>query len=119
MFTIALAILIPMLFVAIVLFVWRPPRYWQRIPTSLASQMAYVASSSLMEDLREMDQSLRPEEMETVLKKKSYRYGYGRFVGLDHKPHVEIARVPHHTPLEGQVKRRTGSRFSVGRNAEL
>ena len=54
MFTLALVILIFMLFVAVGLFVWRPPKYLPRIPTSMASQMAYFASSSPMEDFRGM-----------------------------------------------------------------
>lgn len=119
MFTIALTILILMLLVAVAVFVWRPARFLPRIPTSIASQMAYFASSSIMGDMRRMDQSSRPQEKEMALKSKQYLYGYGKFVGLDHKPHVGIERAPYYTPLEGQLRRRTGSRFSSGKGVSL
>ena len=119
MFTIALVILTLMLSVAIALFIWRPPRYLPRIPTSIASQMAYFASGSIMGDLRQMDPTPRPVELETTLKRKNYLYGYGKFVGWDHQPHVGIERAPYYTPLEGQLRRRTGPRFSSGREVEL
>lgn len=40
-------------------------------------------------------------------------------MGLDHKPHVGIERAPYYTPLEGQLRRRTGSRFSSGKGVSL
>ncbi len=66
-----------------------------------------------------MDQSSRPQEKEMALKSKQYLYGYGKFVGLDHKPHVGIEQAPYYTPLEGQLRRRTGSRFSSGKGVSL
>ncbi len=119
MFIMALTILILMFLTAIAVFLWRPRRYLPRIPMSIASQMAYFASSSVMEDMRRMDQSSGPQEMETALKSKNYLYGYGKFVGMDHKPHVGIERAPYYTSLKGQLRQRTGPRFSKGKDVPL
>ena len=119
MFIMAVIILILMLVTTTAVFTWRPRRYLPRVPTSIASQMAYFASSSIIEDLRNMDPKSTPDEKEAALKLKNYLYGYGRFVGLDHKLHVGIERAPYYSPLGGQVWRRTGPRISTGRNRTL
>ena len=89
-----------------------------RMPTSIASVVAYVANSQIVEEMRDrkredqrakqnqpkLEKSSRKEKTE----EKSY-YGFGKFVGVDGKPHVGIERWPFVIPLRRRRFRDRGA----------
>jgi hypothetical protein len=67
-----------------------------RLPTSIASQIAYFASSHAIDDVRKAGGDL------SELDKQGYRYRYGKYVREDGKTHISIERVPDVTKLRSQ-----------------
>ncbi|KAG9234737.1 hypothetical protein BJ875DRAFT_530813 [Amylocarpus encephaloides] len=91
MLKISLVIMAFNLVVAIAYYVQRPKRFLPRLPTSIASVMAYLAGSRAAEDFK--------------LRKwgeKDARFGYGRFVGTDGQTYVGIESQRYVVPLESQ-----------------
>jgi len=95
MFRLSMVVLSFQLFVAILYYSNRPKRFLPRMPTSIASILAFVAASRAVEDFNRtvgLD-----SEGENV---KERRYGYGRFVGTDGRTKVGIERQRFVVPLE-------------------
>ena len=102
MFIISITILTLNLVVAMLYYVRRPKKFLPRMPTSIASVIAFIAASHAVEDFRA-----------GVERRGENRYRYGKFNGTDGKPHVGIEKRVLVVPLEteGLLKRkRTRSR---------
>ena len=117
MFTIAMTILCINVLVAVIFYVCASPAFLPRMPTSIASQLAFFAASHVLEDVREAGGDLRD------LDRKGYRYGYGSYVGTDGKAHVGVERLPFVTSLDvkrkgGQPKEKWIPRFWDRKNRE-
>ncbi len=102
MFKIAMGILCVDLLVAIIFYVRAPPAFLPRLPTTIASQLAFFAASHVLEDVREAGGDLAD------LDRKGYRYGYGKYVGTDGMTHVGVDRFPFVTSLGVEPRRVSG-----------
>ena len=99
MFKLTLVLLGLQLIVAFLYYSNRPKRFLPRMPTSIASIIAFVSASRALSDF-DGTGNKAGEQM---------RYGYGRFVGMDGKTHVGIERQRNVVPLESEnpdVRRR-------------
>jgi hypothetical protein len=92
--------------VTVWLYLQRPWNKLPRLPTTIASIIAYFAASNA---LREM--AIQGDSVESESERKNWRWGYGTFVGPDGKSHVgiecekwlvkddqEVEMVPLHRP---------------------
>ena len=107
MFKLAIVILSLDLIVAIWLYAARPKAFLPRMPTSLASVIAFFAAGKILEDLKSQTDSgkrglaVSVDEHMSHLESKGWKFGYGRlFPDQDGKRHVGIERVPFFTPLQ-------------------
>ena len=101
MFLLSFIIIAFNVIVAVWYYTHRPKRFLPRMPTSIASIMAFVSASRALEDFTYSDRKDDVAE-ETV-------YGYGRFVGTDGRTHVGIEQQRFVVPLQSRnpdVKRR-------------
>ncbi|KAI9830034.1 MAG: hypothetical protein M1819_005864 [Sarea resinae] len=94
MFYIAIVILSINVVVAILYYVCRPKRFLPRMPTTIASMMAYFAASHAITEL-----SARDRRLYTDSAWEDERFAYGKFIGTDGKTHVGIERHPFVIPL--------------------
>lgn len=93
MFFIAITILgIYILFTAI-LYVYRPWKMLPRMPTTIASQIAFFAASHALRDFANTS-SMSEKGRNSHIKGLRRRYGYGKFLGTDGKTHIGIEREP-------------------------
>jgi hypothetical protein len=88
LYLVALSILVLDFCVAVAFYASRPAPFLPRLPTSIASQIAYLAGSSLMDELKSAGGDW------DAMRRRGYRYGYGKFVGKDGWAHVGIEREP-------------------------
>ena len=93
MFYISIAILSLDLVVAVLFYSRTPKPFLPRLPTSIASQIAYFAGSHVIDEVAKAGGDL------SELDKQGYRYGYGKYVGKDGRTHIGIERVPYVTKL--------------------
>jgi len=93
MLFVAVVILAVFFLVTIVLYIRRPWRILPRMPTTLASQIAFFAASHALTDLAETS-GMSEKERNAYVKGLKQTYGFGRFVGTDGKPHIGIEREP-------------------------
>ncbi|KAE8446044.1 hypothetical protein EG329_012552 [Mollisiaceae sp. DMI_Dod_QoI] len=101
MFLLTVIILSLHLFVAFIYYIYRPTRFLPRMPTSIASIIAFVSTSRAVADYG--PNARRHDEAQ------DRRYGYGRFAGTDGKTHVGIEQQRFVVPLESrnpEVRRR-------------
>ncbi len=91
MFEISVTILALHLLTAVTYYTNRPKRFLPRMPTTIASLIAYVSMSHAVQDVT-------PNCSSAV----SSSYAYGRFIGVDGKPHVGIERQSRVIPLESK-----------------
>lgn len=102
MFKITITLLGLHLLVAITVYVRRPKRFLPRMPTTIASIIAYVSASHLLQDLHNHKGSTKPM--------KNTRLAYGRFIGTDGRSHVGIEKKALVVPLESkkpELRKRT------------
>ncbi|KAH7310374.1 hypothetical protein BKA65DRAFT_413820 [Rhexocercosporidium sp. MPI-PUGE-AT-0058] len=105
MFKMAIILLSIQLIVAVLYYTHRPRRFLPRMPTSIASIIAFVTATRAVEDLDEKGangQNLGDQ-----------RYAYGRFIGTDGRTRVGIELHRFVVPLKSQnpaVKRRRWER---------
>lgn len=93
MFIMSVVILSLYIIATIVVYLRRPWKVLPRMPTTIASQMAFFAASHMLEDMKgTADMTAR--ERDGYVKGLGRRYGFGRFVGTDGKVHVGIEREP-------------------------
>lgn len=106
MFILAETILMAYIIVTVVLYLRRPWKILSRMPTSLASLIAFVAASHAVKDFRGTAGMSR-NEMKEHLGRSRDRYGFGTFVGTDSKTHVGVEKHPFLAPLMkgGQLNR--------------
>ncbi len=108
MFILAEVILALYIMVSITLYIRRPWRFMPRLPTSLASNIASVAASRAVLDLRGTA-GLSTASLREYVERLGRRYGYGQFTGTDGLPKVGIEREPFLVQRSREV--------SVGRKA--
>lgn len=94
MFKITLVILVLQLIVAILYYTHRPKRFLPRMPTSIASIIAFVSASRALEDFEQLDGD--------IANNKEGRYGYGRSIGIDGRTRVGIEKQRYIVPLENR-----------------
>lgn len=94
MFKIAVVLLALQLIVAVLYYVCRPMPFLPRMPTSIASVVAYVSASHALDDFSPSDTKGKQEE--------EIRYAYGRYLGTDGETHVGIDRQRYVIPLQSQ-----------------
>jgi hypothetical protein len=93
MLIVAVVILAVFMLVTITLYIRRPWRILPRMPTTLASQLAFFTASHALRDLAETS-GMSEKERNSYVKGLRQRYRFGRFVGTDGKPHIGIEREP-------------------------
>ncbi|KAI5202728.1 hypothetical protein E4T38_05514 [Aureobasidium subglaciale] len=92
-FSISAAILGLYVLVTIALYVRRLWKTLPRMPTTIASEIAFFAASHALNDFT--DTSRMPERHRNLhIGGLRRRYGYGRFVDTDGKTHIGIEREP-------------------------
>ncbi len=89
MFVITVVVLAMNIAVAILYWTCRPKKMLPRMPCTIGNILAMVHASGLRIEGRKQEQW-----------EKDWRFGYGRFVGTDGKPHVGIERRPFVQPLD-------------------
>ncbi|CAD0098131.1 unnamed protein product, partial [Aureobasidium mustum] len=98
-FVIAQSILCLYAVTTILLYLRRPWRILSRLPTSIASTIAFFAASYAIQDF-EGTSLMSEKERAEWLEWQGYRWAYGKFVGRDGKVHVGIEREPFVALLE-------------------
>jgi hypothetical protein len=99
LFIIAEAILAMYVIVAFTLYSRRPWRILVRLPTNLASIMAYFAASHAVEDFQSHHISIEADDTQDPFNGVNRTYGFGTFVGTDDKVHAGIERHPYLSTL--------------------
>lgn len=99
MFIISITLLALNILVAIWYYACRPKRFLTRMPTSIANLIAMFPASHLVRELAE-EGGREGNGGAAGWEGKGWRFGYGRYVGTDGKPHVGIERRPFVVPLE-------------------
>ncbi|KAL9581934.1 MAG: hypothetical protein Q9203_005698 [Teloschistes exilis] len=89
MFIITATLLALNIVVAMAYWAWRPKRLLPQMPYTIASVLDMFHGSGLIEEAE------NKEDWEA-----HWKFGYGRFVGTDGKPHVGIERRPFVIPLD-------------------
>ena len=93
MLIVAVIILVVFMLVTKALYIRRPWKILPRMPTTLASQMAFFAASHALRDLADTS-DMSERERNSYLERSRQRYGFGSFVGTDGRPHIGIEREP-------------------------
>lgn len=126
MFIISIVLLSLNVFVAILYYLRRPKRILPRMPTTLASIIAFVAASRALAEMHEDYRRNGPEKSKfqpknktthtpaTRSRSKELRFGFGKFIGTDGKPHVGIERHPLVVPLDLNALRSVSKRKGAG-----
>ncbi|KAK6339291.1 hypothetical protein TWF718_008712 [Orbilia javanica] len=78
---------------AIYFYLFRVSRLFQRLPTSIASEIQLFHKSSILDDVRGTE-LLTSQQRKDHLLSLNQRYGYGRFIGRDSILRVGIEREP-------------------------
>jgi hypothetical protein len=137
MFIISIVLLSLNVFVAILYYLRRPKRFLPRMPTTLASIIAFVAASRALPRctgttaatiLKSLSFNLRtkPHILPRPDRDLRLRFGFGKFIGTDGKPHVGIERHPLVVPLDlnalrsvSKERRRASKSNILGREKRL
>jgi hypothetical protein len=95
MYKIALVILGIDIVVILNIYLTMPKPFLPRMPTSIASNVAFFAASHFAQELaEEADTWGTTEELVCRLKNSDRKFGFGKFVGTDGGIHVGIEREP-------------------------
>lgn len=89
MFILTATLLALNIVVAMAYWTWRPKRMLPQVPYTIASVLHMFHGSGLVKEVE------NKEDWE-----EHWKFGYGRFVGTDGKPHVGIERRPFVVPLD-------------------
>jgi hypothetical protein len=81
--------------VSIAVYTRRPGKFLPRMPLTMASDIALFAASKAVGETDASDISKCRRE------KEEQRFGYGRFIGVDGRPHIGVERVPFVIPAVG------------------
>ncbi|KAI9830035.1 MAG: hypothetical protein M1819_005865 [Sarea resinae] len=98
MFYIAISLLGLDTFVIILYYSRRPRRFLPRMPTNIASTLAYVAASHAITEIQNGDEFRTPSYIPGTMWTDE-TFSFGSFVGTDGKPHIGIERDPLVLPL--------------------
>ncbi|EON63051.1 hypothetical protein W97_02278 [Coniosporium apollinis CBS 100218] len=93
MFIIAETILALYIITSICVYVGRPWRFLPRLPTTIASCIAFFAASHALVDM-EGTAPMSVKERNAYVERMDHRYGFGPFVGTDGRAHTGIERQP-------------------------
>ncbi|KAK6498806.1 hypothetical protein TWF481_011379 [Arthrobotrys musiformis] len=107
MFALAASLLGWYFLLAIHFYLFRVSRLFQRLPTSIASEIQLFHKSSVLDDVRGTE-LLTSRQRDDYLSKLNQRYGYGRFVGRDGIQRVGIEREPLLDHMSNQEVRNQG-----------
>lgn len=105
MYRLALAILCIDIVVAFVFFLQAPRPFLPRLPTTVASQLAFFGNSHAWADVQDAARNAPDGELLDLAKNKR-KYGYGSYVSSDGRPHMGIERVPFVQPVARARKRK-------------
>ncbi len=95
MYKIALLTLCIDLAVIVNIYSRMPKPFLPRMPTSIASNIAFFTASYFAEELAgEADARSRPGEVVRGIKNSDRRFGFGQFLGTDGGVHIGIEREP-------------------------
>jgi hypothetical protein len=100
-FVIAQTILCIYALTTVFLYSHRPWRILPRLPTSIASSVAFFAAGFAVEGFKGTSGMSEKDRREWI-KWQGYRWAYGKFVGKDGRVHVGIEREPFVALLEGE-----------------
>ncbi|RVD87960.1 uncharacterized protein DFL_002162 [Arthrobotrys flagrans] len=92
---------------AIHFYLFRVSRLFQRLPTSIASEIQLFHKSSVLDDVKGTE-LLTGQQRKAHLSKLNRRYGYGRFIGRDSILRVGIEREPLLDHMSNQEVRNQG-----------
>ncbi|KAF3207201.1 hypothetical protein TWF106_000453 [Orbilia oligospora] len=92
---------------AIHFYLFRVSRLFQRLPTSIASEIQLFHKSSVLDDVRGTE-LLTGQQRKAHLSSLNRRYGYGRFIGRDSILRVGIEREPLLDHMSNQEVRNQG-----------
>ncbi|KAF3089071.1 hypothetical protein TWF102_009784 [Orbilia oligospora] len=107
MFAIVASLLGWYFLLAIHFYIFRVSRLFQRLPTSIASEIQLFHKSSVLDDVRGTE-LLTSRQREDYLSKLNQRYGYGRFKGKDGVQRIGIEREPLLDHMSNQEVRNQG-----------
>ncbi|KAJ6261469.1 hypothetical protein Dda_4139 [Drechslerella dactyloides] len=93
MFSLVIVLLSWYLMLAVYFYLFRVARLFQRLPTSLASEIQLFHKSSVLDDVRGTE-LLTSQQRKAHLSRLNQRYGYGHFIGRDNVLRVGIEREP-------------------------
>lgn len=100
MYKIALTILCIDIVVILNIYARMPKPFLPRMPTSLASYIAYFAASHFAQELaEEANTCTTPEKLVHRLRDSDRTFGFGKFIGTDGGVHIGIEREPLVHPL--------------------
>lgn len=94
-FIVTQTILVLYVFTSVFFYARRPWRVLPRLPSSIASNIAFFATSQALKDLSGLD-----VDCSTRAVRESWRWGYGSFVDGDGRRHIGIERQPYVRALE-------------------
>lgn len=97
-FIIVETILVCYLITTIYFYLSRPWRILPRLPSSIASNIAFFAASRAFQELCDVRDTSGNSDASRALR-KDWRWAFGSFIGIDGKPHVGIEREPFITVL--------------------
>ncbi|KAI9880048.1 MAG: hypothetical protein M1830_005780 [Pleopsidium flavum] len=126
MFIISIVLLSLNVIVALLYYLRRPKTFLSRMPTTIASVIAFVAASRALAEMHgdcrrngSEKSKLQPGNKAVHIpaaepQPKELRFGFGKFIGTDGKPHVGIERHPLVVPLDLNALKSVGRRKGTG-----
>ncbi|KAK5008662.1 hypothetical protein LTR16_005459 [Cryomyces antarcticus] len=99
MFVISESIMALYIVVTILVYVRRPWRILPRLPTTIASVVAYFAASRAVVDLKGTA-GMSVEERNEFVQTMDHRFGFGSYIGTDRKAHVGVEKAPFFVALK-------------------
>lgn len=93
MFIVSLIILGIYMLTTAFIYITRPWKILPRMPTSIASQIAFFAASHTLEDLKGTG-AMTLQGRDWYIDSLGGKYGFGRYLGTDGKAHLGIEREP-------------------------
>lgn len=114
MYKIALVILCIDILVILNNYLRMPKPFLPRMPTSIASNVAFFAASHFAHELaEEAETRTAPEELVDRLKNTERSFGFGKFIGTDGQVHTGIERAPFVHLLDNIQNARRRSRWKL------
>ncbi|KAK0615857.1 hypothetical protein B0T17DRAFT_496936 [Bombardia bombarda] len=114
-FIISLVILSLDIVLLTVLYIRERKAFLPRLPSTIVSLIAYVAASRLAReyDGGEHDKRRRPKREEGLMKDHylAPTYSFGKYLGIDGKPHIGIEVDPFVTPVDDSILQTSGFGF--------